>query len=128
MKKFASGSGAALKRTARLIRPFSAQVFLSFLLSACGAVCSLYIPILIGRALDFITAKGEVDISAVTPLLYRALAFAAASALCRWGAGAINSRVCCETVRSLRLRAMKKLQKLPLSYLDSRPLGDTLGR
>ena len=128
MKKFSSGSGAALKRTVRLIRPFFAQAFLSFLLSAGGVVCSLYIPILIGRALDFIIAEGEVDIATVVPLLYRALAFAAASALCRWGAGAINNRICCETVRSLRLRAMKKLQKLPLSYLDSHPLGDTLGR
>ena len=128
MKKLSSGSGAALRRTARLLRPYSALAVLSFLLAAGGVVCALYIPILIGRALDLIIAKGEVNISAVTPLLLRVLVFAAASALCRWGAGAINNRVCCETVRSLRLRAMKKLQKLPLSYLDSHPLGDTLGR
>ena len=115
-----------LRRMLSLLKPYRAFVAASFLFSAAAAGCSLYIPVVVGRAVDGIAGAGQVDFGAVSHACLLLAVFAGAAALLRWAAGAINNRIVCLTVRDLRARAIRKLQTIPLSALDSHPSGDTV--
>ena len=117
-----------LKEILLYLKPYSAFIILSVLFSAVSVVLTLYIPILVGRAIDLIIGKGNVDFKRLVPMLITIAAVAAATALLQWIINTINNRITFKTVRDMRGAAFKKIQELPFSYLDAHRSGDIVSR
>ena len=117
-----------VKKVLRCLRPYRALAVLSVLLSAASVALTLYVPVLIGRAVDCIVGKGQVDLAAVVSILWRIGTVVAAAALLQWLIGVINNRISFHVVRDVRARAFRKIQILPLRYLDAHPVGEIVSR
>lgn len=118
----------ALKRTMRYIRKYYVLLVLSVITAAVSALLMLYIPILVGDAIDCIVGTGDVDLERIAALLTRLAAVAAAAAAAQWVLSMINNRMTYGVVHDVRNDAFAKIQILPMSYLDSHPTGETVSR
>lgn len=101
---------------------------LSILLAAASVILQLYIPYLFGDAIDGIIGKGEVDFTLVGNYLRTIFAMAALAGISLWLMNIINNRLAFRTVQDIRSQAIRQLQHIPLSYLDSHSTGDTVQR
>ena len=119
---------ATLKKVLRYVRPYFPALIGSLLLALLFVVMSLYIPILVGKAIDFIIDEGLVDFAAVSQKLLLIGICTAVAALAQWLMSQINNFVTFRVTRDIRNEAFRHLQVLPLSYLDSHPQGDTISR
>ena len=117
-----------VKKLLRALRPYRGRLLFSLLCSAVNAGLSLYIPLLFGRCIDLIVGPHNVDTQGVKNKLMLSGALILISALGAYLAAAENNRVTQSVIRDLRNGAFRKIQILPLSYLDSHPSGDTLSR
>ena len=112
-----------LKKVLRYLKPYWALVLLSILLSAVTVALTLYVPVLIGRAIDGIVGPGQVDFANVLSLLTRIGVIVGITALVQWLVNSINNKITYQVVRDVRDQAFRRLQILPLSYIDSHPVG-----
>ncbi|MCR5522848.1 MAG: ABC transporter ATP-binding protein/permease [Clostridia bacterium] len=112
----------------RLINNHKAALVFSFVMTVFSVACALYIPVLAGRAIDLISGKGSVDFSQLKPLLIKISAFAVSAGVFQWSSGLINNKLTLEIVRDIRNTATAKISRLPVSYIDSHPVGDTVSR
>ena len=119
---------ATLNRVLHKIRPYSAFVVCSLLVAAVSVAAQLYIPILCGEAIDKMLGKGNVDLFGVLRIAVSILVVAAVAALAQWLLSVCNNRITFSVSRDLRNEALRKIQTLPLSYLDSHPSGDIVSR
>ena len=119
---------ATAKKVLRYLRHYRLLFALSLLLAIVVTALTLYLPILTGDAIDLIIAPGQVDFEALSPLLLRGVIIIAITALCQWLMNICNNRITFGVVRRLRRDAFVRIQSLPLSYLDRRPVGDTVSR
>ncbi len=118
-----------LRRVLRLLRPYWPLALLSLLLAVGTVAATLYIPILTGRVIDQIVEPPlAIDFGAIAPLLARIALLAAAAALAQWLMSLCNNRITLGAVRDLRAAAFRKLQRLPMSYLDGHPGGELVNR
>ncbi len=122
------GSLKTLKKVLGFVKRYFFWIFLSVLLAAVSVAGTLYIPIVIGEAIDFIVGEGQVNFAEIIPLLIRAAIVAGATALCQWLMSVINNRVVFHVVRDIRNTAFRKIEELPLSFLDRNPVGDIVSR
>lgn len=110
---------------ARPYRPY----LLGALLCAAATVClTLLGPVLVGDAIDFIIAKGQVDFESVGKILLGLLLTIAGTALFQWLMTLCTNAVSYYTVRDLRQTLFKKLNAVPLRYIDAHPHGDLISR
>lgn len=123
-----SAAGYVLKRLVVYLRPQIGLVLLSVILSAAITAFQLYIPVLIGRAVDHIAGPGAVDFDTIGGIALRMAVFIAAAAACQWLVNIINNGISVGTARRMRLEVFAHIEELPLSYLDSHPHGDLLSR
>ena len=119
---------ATAGKVLRYLRHYRLLFALSLLLAIVVTALTLYLPILTGDAIDLIIAPGQVDFEALSPLLLRGAIIIAITALCQWLMNICNNRITFGVVRRLRRDAFVRIQSLPLSYLDRRPVGDTVSR
>ena len=117
-----------LVKVLRYIKRYIPLVALSMLLAALTVAGALYIPIIIGRAIDLIIEEGRVDLTGIAAYLLQAGIVAGATALLQWLMGVINNRIAFDVVRDIRSDAFRKIEELPLSYLDTRSTGDIVSR
>lgn len=117
-----------LEKILNFLGKYRIMILLSLLLSAVNVIFTLYVPIILGETFDSITEAGKVNLDAVIPLLIKAIIFACVAALLQWIASTVNNRIAFGTVRDIRAKAFAKLQKLPLSYLDTKPVGEVVSR
>lgn len=117
-----------LRRILHYIRPYTALVVLSLLLSALTVGLTLYIPILTGRGVDYIVGEGQVDFAGLMAVIAGILISIAVTAVAQWVMNHINNKVTYRIVRDLRVQAFNHLQELPLSYVDRHSSGDLLSR
>ncbi|MDO5376966.1 MAG: ABC transporter ATP-binding protein [Clostridia bacterium] len=120
--------GAVLRRVLGYIRPHLPLLVLSLLLALVSVALTLYIPILVGRAVDCIVGVGQVDFGALRTILVAIAVCALVTAGAQWLQNVINNRITYDTVRDIRRDAFAHIQRLPLSYLDAHPSGDTVSR
>ena len=96
---------------------------------AIGIVAlTLYVPILIGDSIDLIIGKDNVDLTKILKLLTVAGIMVAVTAVLQWLMSSINNKITYHVVRDMRNEAFAKLERLPLSYIDSRSKGDIVSR
>ena len=117
-----------LKKVLRYVRPYSLALIGSLLLALIYVAMSLYIPILVGQAIDFIIDKGSVAFEPMFEKLVQVGICALVAALAQWLMSQINNFVTFRVTRDIRNEAFRHIQVLPLSYLDSHPQGDTVSR
>lgn len=117
-----------LKKVMKYIKRYIFFLILSVIIAAASVAGTLYIPIIIGEAIDYIIEAGKVDFDAILPLLIRAGVVAAATALCQWLMSVINNKVTFQVVRDIRNTAFRKIEELPLKYIDGHPTGDIVSR
>ena len=127
-----SGKQKARRGTAKKVlsylKPYRMLVALSVFLSAAVVALTLYVPVLIGRAIDHILGKGQVDFAGILPLLIRIGVIVGVTACVQWIVNTVNNRVTFQVVRDVRDKAFCHLQVLPLRYLDTQPVGGVVSR
>ena len=117
-----------LKKVLRRIRRYWASLIVSLILATIYVVMTLYIPILVGNAIDCIVEAGRVDFAAMSFSLRGVVICAAVAALSQWLMSQLNNRMTYQVTRDIRNEAFQHIQKLPLSYLDAHPQGDIVSR
>ena len=119
---------STLKKVLRRLKPHTFAIVLSLISAAVSVVMSLYIPVLIGRAIDCIVEAGKVDFSLMKGYLMGVAICALAAGIVQWGMREINNRITFQVTRDIRNEAFRHIQVLPLSYLDQHPQGDLVSR
>ena len=117
-----------LKKVLKYASRYQALIFLSMALATSIAILSLYVPVLAGRAIDHIVAKGNVDFSKVTNILINMVVSIVIISICQWIMNKANNRITFSVVRDVRTEAFERLQKLPFEYIDGKQTGDIVSR
>lgn len=117
-----------LKKVLHYVGRYKPHLAFSIILAAVSVAATLYIPVLAGRAIDNIVDERNVDFAALKPLLIGIGILAAVTALAQWIMNALNNKITFCVVRDIRNAAMRRIQILPLSYIDSHPAGETVSR
>ena len=117
-----------LKKVLRRIRRYWGSLIASLILATIYVVMTLYIPILVGNAIDCIIDAGRVDFAAMAVHLRGVLICAGVAALSQWLMSELNNRMTYQVTRDIRNEVFCHIQKLPLSYLDAHPQGDIVSR
>lgn len=116
------------KRIWQMIRPYRGWMIASMVLAAFTVAFTLYIPILVGNAIDAMVEAGKVSFAIITPILWKIAILAILTALFQWIMQTMHNKITYQVVRDFRTAAFEKIQKLPLSYLDQHPTGETVSR
>ena len=127
MSKIKAKKGT-LKKVLHYVGRYKPHLAFSIILAAVSVAATLYIPVLAGRAIDNIVDERNVDFAALKPLLIGIGILAAVTALAQWIMNALNNKITFCVVRDIRNAAMRRIQILPLSYIDSHPAGETVSR
>ncbi len=117
-----------IKKTLKYIGRYKGLLFTSIILSFISVLLSLYVPILIGYAIDYIIGENNVNLQKVIYFIVQALIITGIGALLQWVYGLLNNRVTYGVVKDIRESAFNKIQNLPLKYLDTHPTGETVSR
>lgn len=112
----------------RYIKKYWMYLGLSILLAAVTVALTLYIPILTGRAVDLIVAKGLVDFAGILVILKQMAVVILLTAAAQWVMNACNNKITYNVVRDIRKEAFDKIEHLPLSYIDSHSYGEVVSR
>ena len=121
-------NGSLLRRVLRLVRPYRFFIAASLFGAAISVAAQLLVPILCGDAIDAMIGMGRVDFALVARACLAIAVSTAITAVAQWVLAACNNRIAFRVSQDLRTAAMEKLQRLPLSYLDSHPSGDLVSR
>ena len=123
-----SGQMATLKKVLNYIRKYWLLVGLSLLLAAVTVVLTLYVPILTGDAVDLLLGKGAVDFAAVFSIMKKIGIAILATAIAQWVMNTCNNHITYHVVKDIREDAFRRLEILPLKYLDAHAYGDIVSR
>lgn len=119
---------ATLRRVLSFLAPHGLALVASLLLAAAVVVSTLLVPVLSGQAIDRVVGPGEVDFPGLAGVLRKLAAAVLATCMSQWLLTAVTNRVAYDVVFDMRERAFSKLQRLPLSYIDSHRHGDVVNR
>lgn len=117
-----------LKKVLFYMNRYWPLLVLSILLSIATVALTLYVPILIGNAIDLVVGKGRVDFPGILRLLVKIGAIVGATAVLQWWMGAVNNKVTFQMIRDIRRAAFRKIEILPLKYIDDHPYGEIVSR
>ena len=112
----------------KYIRRYWGFLGISVLLSAVTVVCSLYLPLLAGDALDLIIEAGAVDFAGILEILQKMGIMVLLTALAQWVMNVCNNKITYNVIRDVRKEAFAKLERLPLKYLDAHAHGEIVSR
>ena len=116
------------KRLFSVIEKYKAMLLLTVLLAMVFVLISLYIPVLVGEAIDTIISEGNVDFEALVPILFKIVIIVLLGGISQWVMSIINNYITYNTVRDIRKLAFDKLMKLPVKYIDSNAHGGIVSR
>ena len=119
---------AVLKKVLKRIQRYWLGFAIALILALVYVAMSLYIPILVGNAIDCIVETGRVDFVGMAAYLYRILICMGIAGISQWVMSEINNRMTYNVSRDIRDEAFRHIQVLPLSYLDKQPQGDLVSR
>lgn len=119
---------STIKKVLSAIKKYRLLLGISILLALVTVGFTLYIPIVIGDAIDLIVGKSNVDFDGILPLLTRIIVISVGIALLQWLMNNINNKISFNVTRDIRNQAFEKLQKLPLKYVDSHSYGEILSK
>lgn len=116
--KAASSRKNTLRQVLRYVGRYKGYLAASLALCVVTVASTLYVPILTGSAVDLLIGPGQVQLDGLWPVLIKICILVAVTALSQWLMGLCNNRMTYGTVRDIRMDAFRRIQRLPLSYLD----------
>ena len=119
---------STIKRILAYIGHYKWGVLASLVLAAITVASTLYLPVLIGYAVDCIISAGHVDFTKLTGILGKMAVMIAITAISQWLMNHINNVITYRVVKDIRTKAFDHLEILPLKYIDSHPSGDVVSR
>lgn len=128
MKHKNTSNKGTISKAIKYIKNYSYLLLLSIILATVTVALSLYIPVLVGNAVDLIVGKGRVDFEGVIKILFRIGVVAGIGALLQWVMNIVNNRITFHVIKDIREEAFRKIQRLPLGYLDTKPYGEIVSR
>lgn len=117
-----------LKKVLRYIKKYGLYVAVSLLLALVIVALTLYVPVLTGRAIDLALGKGRVDFQEIGKILLRILLLSGLTALAQWCMNLSNNKITYGVIRDIREQAFRRIQILPLKYIDSHAHGEIVSR
>lgn len=127
-KKIQKANPGTIKKVLSYIGKYKLLLPISMLFALITVALTLYVPILIGDAIDMIIGEGVVNFDGIRPLLIKAAILIGITALSQWLMSTINNRIAYHVARDIRNDAFSHIERLPLSYIDSHSRGDTVNR
>lgn len=121
-------SSYVIKRVLKYIGKYKFSFIISLVLTLFSTVCTLYIPVLAGEAIDMIVGKGNVNFAGLTKILILILVAIIIGGISQYFTNTLNNRMANNTVKNMRTDAFNNLQYVPVSYIDSRNTGDIVSR
>lgn len=117
-----------IKKIFSYIGRYRYYLFLSMLLALISVAGTLYVPVIIGSIIDCLIGKGLVDFQLVVQDLLTVCAIIAVVAMSQWLMNVCNNKITFNVVRDMRDKAFSKIESLPVSYIDSHPVGEVVSR
>ena len=112
----------------RYLKIYRIHFVLSLLFTAASVALTLYVPILVGKAIDLAVGQGLVDLSAIAKILTTIFCSILLTGVLQWLVGVLNNRMTYGIVRNVRLRAFVRIQSFPVSYIDAHPTGEVVSK
>ena len=110
------------------IKKYRKLVVLSILFAGIVVALTLYLPILIGEAIDYIIEPGKVDFAVIYSILVKTVIIAIITAVLQWIMNTVNNKITYQVIADIRKDVFERLQILPLKYMDGHPVGDVVSR
>lgn len=117
-----------LQKVWSYIKRYRVLVLFSVIFAGIVVALTLYLPILIGEAIDYIIEPGKVDFSKIWNILVKTAVIAIATAILQWIMNAVNNKITYHVIADIRKDVFERLQILPLKYMDGHPVGDVVSR
>lgn len=117
-----------IRKVLNYIGKYKIFLGLSVLFAALSVILTLYVPILIGKAIDYIIEAGRVDFDRMIPILVKAMIAVGITSFLQWLMNVCNNKITYNVVRDIRKEAMRKIERLPLKYIDRRSYGEIVSR
>ena len=117
-----------IKAVLAYIGHYKILLFVSLVMAMITVVLTLYLPILFGDAIDLIVGRGQTKFDKIFEIIITAGIVAGTTSLFQWIMTTINNKIAYNVVRDIRNDAFKRIERLPLSYLDSHSTGDIVSR
>lgn len=118
----------ALRKVLHRLKKYRVLIVLSILFAAVTVALTLYVPVLVGDAIDRILGAGQVDFAGIASILFQIGILVAITSLLQWLMNTINNKITFQVVRDVRSEAFRKIQILPLKYLDAHSHGEIVSR
>lgn len=117
-----------LKKVLKKIRSYTPLVIISLIFAVITVALTLYFPLLTGKAVDCIISEGNVDFIKIRPIIFQMAVIAALTAVSQWAMNICNNKITYNVTRDIRDEAFKKIEILPLKYIDNHSSGDIVSR
>ncbi len=127
IKKSGAPKGT-IKKVLKYVGRHGVLMALSIILAGIVVALTLYAPILIGNAIDLIVGKNSVDFEGIAKILIKTAIVIGITAAVQWLMNTINNRITYHVVRDMRNEAFRRIEILPLKYLDAHPYGEIVNR
>lgn len=128
VRKLTNEDKSTICKVLRYIKKYYVFLIISILLAAVTVACTLYVPILTGNAIDLIINEGMVDFDGILSIIKTMIAVIIIGAIAQWLMNVSNNKITYNVIRDIRTEAIRKLEILPLKYIDGHPYGDVVSR
>ncbi len=119
---------STLSNVLLLLKKHKLSMAATILLAAVTVALTLYVPVLVGQAIDCIVTKGDVDFEKIAVITLKIGISVTITAAAQWIMSIINNKITYDVIHDMRRDAFDKIQKLPLKFMDTHPSGDTVSR
>lgn len=119
---------STLSNVLLLLKKHKLSIAATILLAAVTVALTLYVPVLVGQAIDCIVTKGDVDFEKIAVIKLKIGISVTITAAAQWIMSIINNKITYDVIHDMRRDAFDKIQKLPLKFMDTHPSGDTVSR
>lgn len=128
VRRLTSDDKSTVVKVLRYIKKYYVFLIFSILLAAVTVACTLYVPILTGDAIDLIIKQGFVDFEGITAIIRTIIIIILIGAFAQWLMNVCNNKITYNVIRDIRTEAIRKIEILPLKYIDGHPYGDVVSR
>ena len=127
-KKTNKGSLRTFFKVMKYLKLYKIHFLLSLIFTAASVLLTMYVPILVGETIDLAIGENNVDLAGIAKILQKIMIVVAATGVLQWLINLLNNRMTYGIVKNIRNEAFKKIQALPISYIDSHRSGDIVSR
>ncbi len=121
-------SRKTLRKVLLRIKNYWVYLIISILMAIVTVASTLYVPIVVGNAIDYILGSGNVDFASVRDVLVKLAVVIIVTAVSQWIMNICNNKITYHVTRDIRDEAIEKIEHLPLSYIDGHSYGEVVSR